>query len=93
MYVVEGVSPVSVTECDVTSVLTSVDCAPYDVVVPYATCELEAWSVIQVIVAVVEVIPVAVTAPMTGGGPPARVVKVEFADAAAFPEPSVDSAA
>jgi hypothetical protein len=82
-----------VTECDVTSVLTSADCDPYAVVVPYETCELEGWSVVHVIVAVVEVIPVAVTPLITGGGPPARVAKVEFADAAAFPEGSIDSAA
>ncbi len=92
-YAVEALSPVSVTECDVTRVLTSGDCEPYAVVVPYATCELDAWSVVHVIVAVVEVIPVAVTALMTGGGPPARVAKVELADAATFPEASVDSAA
>jgi hypothetical protein len=92
-YAVEALSPVNVTECDVTSVLTSADCDPYPVVVPYETCELEGWSVVQVIVAVVEVIPVVVTALMTGGGPPARVAKVELADAAAFPEASVDSAA
>jgi hypothetical protein len=41
--------------------------------------------VVHVIVAVVGVIPVAVTALMTGGGPPAKVAKVEFAVAAAFP--------
>jgi hypothetical protein len=69
------------------------DCDPYAVVVPYATCELEAWSVVHVIVAVVEVIPVAVTALITGGGPPASVAKVAFGDAAAFPELSFDSAA
>jgi hypothetical protein len=34
LYVVARLSPVSVTECDVTSVLTSADCDPYDVVVP-----------------------------------------------------------
>jgi hypothetical protein len=66
---------VSVTECDVTNVLTSVDCDPYAVVVPYETCELEAWSVVHVIVAVVELMPVDVTAEITGAGA-AGVAKV-----------------
>ena len=34
LYVVPGISPVSVTECAVTSVLTRGDCEPYEVVVP-----------------------------------------------------------
>lgn len=35
---------------------------------PYFTCELEAWSVVQVMVTELEVIAPAVTAEMTGGG-------------------------
>jgi hypothetical protein len=69
---------------------TSADCEPYAVVVPHATCELEAWSVVHVMVAVVEVTPVAVTAVMTGGGDAVLVVKMKFADMAVVPYPFVD---
>jgi hypothetical protein len=72
----------------VTSVPTSADCEPYAVVVPYATCELEAWSVVHVMVAVVEVTPVAVTAVMTGGGV-AEVENVKLPDVAVVP-PALD---
>jgi hypothetical protein len=89
-YAVEGVSPISITECDVTSVPASVDCDPYAVVVPYATCELETWSVVHVIVAVVELTPVAVTAVMIGAGA-ADVENVKLVDVAVAPPPLVDN--
>jgi hypothetical protein len=72
----------------VTSAPAKVDCEPYAVVVPYDTCELEAWSVVQVIVAEAGVIPVAVTAVITGAG--VEVVNVKFADDAIVPESFVD---
>jgi hypothetical protein len=43
-----------------------VESDPYPVVVPYSTCELEGWSVAQIIVADVVVIPLAVTTLITG---------------------------
>jgi hypothetical protein len=81
-----------VTECDVTRVLTSADCDPYAVVVPYETCELDAWSVVHVIVAVVALMPVAVTAEMTRAEA-TEVAKVLLLDVAPAPPPLVDNTA
>jgi hypothetical protein len=53
------------------------------VFVPYSTCEVEAWLVVQLIVAEFEVIPVAVTEVMVGSVgegmlllPPPHVINV-----------------
>ena len=63
--------------------------------VPYSTCDVEAWSVFQVIVAEVEVIAVAVTDEITGGTATTltEVVKVKLADVVVVPNELVDSAA
>ena len=79
----------SVTECDVTNVPASVDCDPYPVVVPYETCELEAWSVVHVIVAEVVVTPLAATALITGAG--AAVVNVKVVEVVVEFVPLVDN--
>jgi len=60
-------------ECDVTSEPLIADWDPYEVVVPYRTCVDDVWSVVQVIVAEVVVIPVAVTALITRGATPVVV--------------------
>jgi hypothetical protein len=55
---------------------------------------LEAWSVVQLIVAELEVIPVDVTAVITGpGDPPETVVNVKFVDAIVVPDPLPDRTA
>jgi hypothetical protein len=90
--VVPAVSPVSVTECDVTSELLNIDNEPYETVVPYSTCEVDAWSVVQVIVAVLDVMPVALTALITGAGA-AVVANVKFPDVTSVPPELVDSTA
>jgi hypothetical protein len=68
--------------------------------VPNATCELEALSVIQTIVAVVPVIPVEVTplikgAVVPGGGVEgaAKVEKARLPDVASRPDELLDKAA
>jgi hypothetical protein len=60
------------------------------VVVPYFTCELEGWSVVQVIVADVAVMPMAVTPLITGTG--TGVEKMKLADVA-VPAESTEIAA
>jgi hypothetical protein len=55
-----------VTECEVTVEELSADSDPYVVVVPYSTCELEGWSVVQVIVADVAVMLPEITALIVG---------------------------
>jgi hypothetical protein len=55
------------------------------VVVPYSTCELEGWSVVQLIVAVVVVMPLETTALMAGIV--AEVENVKFADVDGPPAP------
>jgi hypothetical protein len=62
----------------VTGVALSVENDPYPVVVPNSTCELEDWSVVQVIVADVAVTPVEVTALIVGTV--AVVEKVKFVE-------------
>ena len=62
-------------------------------VVPNSTCEVEAWSVVQVIVAEVPVIPEAVTDEITGGPTAADVVNVKLADVATVPEELAESTA
>jgi hypothetical protein len=88
--VVPGASPVKVTECDVTSAELTVEEVPYPVVVPYSTCELDSWSVVQVIVADVVVIPLEATALMTGAV--TGVAKVKFPEVT-VPAESVDMTA
>lgn len=58
-------------------------------VVPYSTCELDAWSVVQVMVAPFDVMFVAVTAVMTGGDVDA-VVNVKFVDVTSVPPEFID---
>ena len=79
-------SPVNVTECDVTRAELRLDRVPYAVVVPYSTCELEGWSVVQVILADVVVMPLETTALMAGIV--AGVENVKFADVDGPPEPA-----
>jgi hypothetical protein len=57
---------VIVTEWLVVNVLFSGDEEPYPVVVPKKTCELDGWSVVQLIVALVVVIPETTTPEITG---------------------------
>ncbi len=62
--------------------------APYDVVVPYSTCDVDAWSVVQVMMAEVDVILDVVTDVITGAEP-AEVEKLKLVDVdvpAEFPE-------
>lgn len=73
-----GVKPVSVTECEVTRLLLRADCEPYVTVVPKETCVVAVWSVVQVMVADVAVMPEAVTEVITGAGGGAAVAKVKF---------------
>ena len=80
------------TEWDVTNVLLNGDCDPYPVVAPYFTCVLDVWSVVQVIVADVDVIPVDVTALITGPGA-VVVAKVKFVEVVVKPDPLVDTTA
>ena len=59
--------------------------------VPYSTCDVEAWSVVQVMVTEVVVIAEAVTDDITGDG--AAVVKVRFAEVVVTPREFVERAA
>ena len=79
-----GVRPDNVTECDVTGEALFAERDPYAVVVPYSTCELEGWSVVQVMVAEVVVIAPEVTPLITGIV--AAVENVKLADVAGPPE-------
>jgi hypothetical protein len=63
---VPGLRFVSAIECEVSIELFSAEKDPYAGFVPYSTCELEAWLVVQVIVAEFEVIPVADTDAIAG---------------------------
>ena len=91
---VPGVRPESATVCDVTSELFSADRVPYDAVVPYSICVVEAWSVVQVMVAEVDVTLLEVTAVITGAAAAAaEVEKVRFAEVATVPAEFFDNAA
>ena len=92
MYVAPAVNPVRITECEVTRVLFSVEDEPYAVVVPKFTSVVAVWSVVQVIVAPVEVIEEAVTAVITGAGA-AVVAKVKFVDVLEVPPELADTTA
>ena len=61
--------------------------------VPYSTCDVEAWSVVHVMVAVVEETLVALTDDITGATALAEVVKVKLDDVAVSVDELVDSAA
>jgi hypothetical protein len=64
------------------------------VLVPYSTWSVDAWFVVQVIVAEVLLILVAMTDEIMGAvGVPADVVKVKFGDTACWPPEFVDMAA
>ena len=76
--------PDNVTECEVTGELLFGERDPYAVVVPYSTWELEAWSVVHVMVADVVVTPPEATPLITGIV--AAVEKVKLADVAGPPE-------
>ncbi len=91
MYVVPGFRLVMVTVCVVVSAVLRVEFVPYAVVVPYSTCVLADWSVVQVMVAEVVVIAVAVRAVMTGAA--AIVVKVALAEVARVPAELAERAA
>jgi hypothetical protein len=60
------------------------------VVVPYSTCELEGWSVVQVMVADVAVIALEVTPLITGTDPPVLTVRSSSAGAAQAEGPETD---
>ncbi|MBO0797249.1 MAG: hypothetical protein J2P31_00345 [Blastocatellia bacterium] len=68
-----------------------IDC-PYDAVVPYSTWLSEFLSVVQVIVALVAVMPTAATLDITGGVVSGRdvVVKVKSPEVARLPASSLD---
>jgi hypothetical protein len=84
---VPAVNPVRVTECVVTSEAFRADIDSYAVLVPNSTCELEGWSVAQVMVAVVVVMEPEATDEMTGVGTTAAGVEnVRFAEVADPPE-------
>jgi hypothetical protein len=87
---IPGVSPVNVTECEITGAAFKVEREPKEEVVPYSTCELEGWSVVHVIVANVVVIPLALTPVIVGIV--AGVEKLKLAEVA-VPAESVDIAA
>jgi hypothetical protein len=76
---------VIVTECAVVKVLFSGDEEPYAIVVPKNTCEVDGWSVVQLMVAVVVVDPETTTPEITGAT--AVVTKVELADVLDAVEP------
>ncbi len=67
----------------VTRVVTFADESPYEVVLPYRTCEVEGWSVVHEIVADVVVMFDAATAEMTGPLNVENVILEETADAPA----------
>lgn len=81
-----------VTECDVDNALLSGDCDPYAVVVPNETCVVAACSVVQVMVAELALIAVAVTDEIIGAGS-AGVAKVKFAEVVEMPPPLTEMAA
>ena len=81
-YVVEGNNPVKVSPCKVVRVETKGDIDPYAALVPYATWELAATLVFQLMVSLESVAEVAVTAEMIGG---ALVVKVKSPEVAWSP--------
>jgi hypothetical protein len=83
VYTVLGVNPVNATEWLVT------DAAPDALCVPYVTTEVDASSVVQVIRAVVLVMPLAPTLVIAGGG--GLVWNVAFADVAARLLPLADT--
>ena len=82
----------SVTECEVTKEVLMVVVEPYPVVVPYSTWLEDAWSVVQVMIAELDVIEVTVTDVITGAGS-AEVVKVKLPDVACVPAEFADRAA
>ena len=88
---VPDVRPKSVTECDVTMELLAVERVPYAGVVPNSTCELEGWSVVQVMVTEDGVTPDEATAVITGAW--TWVVKVKFVEVESEPTAFVDMAA
>jgi hypothetical protein len=61
--------------------------------VPNPTWDVEGWSVVQVIVAELLVMAVAVTEEITGAPAIEMVVKVKLADVAVVPEEFVDHTA
>lgn len=71
-------SEVKITECEITSAEAKGEELPYMVFVPYSTCELEAWSVVQTIVAEVVVMPLVPTLLITGGGGAALLAVVDW---------------
>lgn len=66
LYVVLEERPVRVCECDVTRVESCVVWEPYDVVIPYCTCEVDASFVVHVISACVVVMEEEATLDITG---------------------------
>ena len=93
-YVVPGVRPVNVTEWLVTEVGLSGEADPYPDVVPKFTRELDAWSVVQVIVAEVFVMLLTNTFEITGGpaGAVPIVVKLITAEYPVAPSAPIDCA-
>jgi hypothetical protein len=79
-----------VTECALERVELEAE-DPYAVVVPYFTCEEEAWSVVHVITAEVLLILPEATAEITGGF--VSVAKVRFEEMAELPDEFADQAA
>ena len=67
---VPGTSAVKVTECEFSNVEFGAERDPYAGVAPYATCALEAWSVVQEMVADLAARLLKVTALITGTAPP-----------------------
>jgi hypothetical protein len=72
------VSEVKVTECEITSAGAEGEKLPYMVLVPYSTCELEAWSVVQTMVAEVVVMPLVPTLLIAGGASAALLAVVDW---------------
>ena len=66
LYVVFALNPAMLTLCEVTLFVSSVVLAPYVVVLPYATCESEASSVVHVMLRESVLIFVPVTELITG---------------------------
>ena len=87
-----SVSPVRVSEWEVTGEVASAVDSPYAVGVPYSICESEASSVVQLIVAVEVVMLALPTLEMTGGvvSGGVAVVKVKSPDTARLPAASFD---
>ena len=93
LYRVPGIRPVSRTVWNVSSAELAVEKPPYAVVMPYWTSDVEGWSVVQVMVAVVDVMDVAVTAVISGGTGLPTVVNVKLPEVASVPEELEDKAA